>query len=50
MVPVAYALVYPVEGIPPALVYGIEYVPFALLLFWTLARLCLPRGARAVPG
>lgn len=50
VLPVAYALVYPVRGLPPALVYGIEYVPFGALLFWTLARLRLLRPARSAQG
>jgi uncharacterized membrane protein len=43
--PLAYALLYPVPGLSRAAVYGIEYAPFAVLLFWTL------RGLRtAVPA
>jgi hypothetical protein len=34
--PLAYALLYPISFLPRAAVYGIEYAPFAVLLFRTL--------------
>ncbi|MDQ2970392.1 MAG: hypothetical protein M3R62_05865, partial [Acidobacteriota bacterium] len=36
--PLAYALLYPVSALPRPAVYGIEYAPFAILLFRTLRR------------
>ena len=38
VVPVAYALLYPLSGIPPGLVYAIEFLPFAAMLVITLVR------------
>ncbi|MEP7133059.1 MAG: glycosyltransferase 87 family protein [Acidobacteriota bacterium] len=36
--PLAYALLYPTPGLPRAAVYLLEYVPFAVLLAWSLVR------------
>jgi hypothetical protein len=38
VVPVAYALLYPLPGVPPGLVYAFEFLPVAVLLALTLAR------------
>jgi hypothetical protein len=35
-IPLAYALLYPLPGVKPGLLLGLEYVPFALLLARTL--------------
>jgi len=36
--PLAYALLYPLPGVPPALILTGEFLPFAALLAWTLFR------------
>ena len=36
--PLAYALLYPLPGVPPALILTGEFLPFAALLAWTLLR------------
>jgi hypothetical protein len=33
-VPLAYALLYPLPGVSPGLVYAVEFLPFAALLAW----------------
>jgi hypothetical protein len=38
VVPVSYALLYPLSGVPRGLVYAVEFLPFAVLLALTLAR------------
>jgi hypothetical protein len=38
VVPLAYALLYPVSWLPAPLIYGIEFAPFALLLVRTLRK------------
>lgn len=35
-VPVSYALLYPLPGVSPGLVYALEFLPFAALLAWTV--------------
>lgn len=37
-VPVSYALVYPLSGLPRGVVYAVEFLPFVVLLGITLAR------------
>jgi Glycosyltransferase family 87 len=41
-IPLSYALLYPVAGLPPRLIAGVEYVPF-------LALLCFARRAEPSP-
>jgi hypothetical protein len=38
LVPVSYALLYPLSGLSRGLVYAVEFLPFAALLVLTLAR------------
>ncbi len=44
--PVSYALLYPVSWLPPAAVYALEFVPFALLAFLRHRPLALWGGGR----
>lgn len=46
-IPIAYALMFPLPGVPAALVLTLEYVPFSILLARTLWLSLRPRAAPA---